>query len=476
VQVPDWYRRALEIRAERRYSRRVTLFLIAHPILAAAMQATSLISTVHAMATLAVGLLWIFRSRSPDKVIPVMGYIVGAEVIWRGTGARVFWEYGKYSMGLLAIVAIFKFGLLRKAQKMPLVYFALLVPSIFVLPFFDKDMISFNLSGPFALAVTTSFLSTRRMDEPLFRRVLLATLAPILGLAALALFSTLTAESISFGASTKVTSAGIGPNQVSSILGLGALLAMFYVFIDRKRGQLRWFLFGCVFWLGAQSAMTFSRGGLVTSAGALAAAGFFLLQDRRFRGIVLVRGLLAAVVVFLLVLPALDSFTGGALSRRFSDRSLTGRDKIISADLIAFQENPVLGTGPGGSKHYHEITFRYSSAHTEYSRALAEHGSAGLLALLVLFGLSLHRALRSGPIASRAFSAAMTTWALLYMFHSAMRLAAPALVFALGATVLSLQRTPQPAAAPRALPRSPARRPPRPLPAARRGLHGPVGA
>ncbi len=233
AQYPDWVRVVLQRREEKRYTKNVALFLLAHPVLALAMKASSAISTLHALATLGIGLLWIFKSRSPDKVIPVMGYIIGAEVVWRGTRASVFWEFGKYSLGLLAIAALLKFGLLKRAQKMPLLYFLLLLPSIFVLPFFDKDMISFNLSGPFALAMTTAFLSTRRMDEFLFRRVLLAMLAPILGLSALALVSTVTADVIEFGASTKVTSAGIGPNQVSSILGLGALLALFYVFMDK---------------------------------------------------------------------------------------------------------------------------------------------------------------------------------------------------------------------------------------------------
>ena len=289
----------------------------------------------------------------------------------------------------------------------------------------------------------------------------------------------MTAEAIEFTASTKITSAGIGPNQVSSILGLGALLALFYVLVDKKNRRLRFFLLICVFGLGAQSALTFSRGGLATSLGAIAAAGFFLLQDRRFRGAILLRGFMATFVFALLIFPALNDFTGGAMAKRFSSRSLTGRDRIIEGDLMAFREHPVLGTGPGGSKRYHAMTFRWSSAHTEHSRVLAEHGSAGLLALIILFGLSVHRVLRSAPIVSRAFSAATTTWALLYMFHSAMRLAAPALVFALGATMLVLHQAPQdsPRSARRALPPPAPRRPPGPLPAAARGaLRRPAGA
>ena len=426
-------------RRERIYGQKVFYFLLAHPLLAGAMKASSLIPTAHALAAFGVGLYWLLKGRTPDRVIPVMGYIVGSEILWRGTNARVPWEFAKYSVSALAIVALVRFSLFKKASTAPLAYFLLLTPSIFLLPEFDREIVSFNLSGPFALALATCFLSTRRLDGALFKRLLLSTLAPIIGLAALATFSTITTPDIQFGASSRVTSAGIGPNQVSSVLGLGALLAFLYVLVDRKHRRLRWFLMAAGLWLGAQSALTFSRGGLATTLGAIVAGSFFLLRDRHSRGALILRSAFAAVLVVYLLFPALNAFTGGAMANRFTSTHLTGRDKIIEGDLLAFRENPVLGTGPGGSKAYHELVFRWSSAHTEYTRVLAEHGSAGLLSLLILFGISSRRAFRRMAPESKAFAAATTTWALLYMFHSAMRLAAPAFLFALGGALLLLE-------------------------------------
>lgn len=437
--LPPQVLRLLEQRRDRRYTRQAILFLLAHPILVWLLRLQPLIATAHAAATLGLGLYWLYKSRNPVVVIPVMGYIAGMEVVWRSAHAAIPWEFGKYSVSFLAIVAILRFGLLRRASKLPLIYFLLLVPSIFVMPAFDREDVAFNLSGPFSLAVLTMFMSTQNLDGKLFKRLLLSTLAPILGLAALATFSTVTADRLVFGGSTKVTSAGIGPNQVSSVLGLGILLALFYVFTDRKSHRLRWFLLACCLWLGAQSALTFSRGGLATTVLALIAGAFFLLQDRYTRGAFLLRTLLIVAISATLLYPALNAVTDGALGERFSSTSLTGRDKIIEADLIAFREHPVLGVGPAGSKTYHARIFRWSSAHTEYSRVLAEHGSAGLLALLVLLVMSARRALQSGSMVSKAFAAAMTCWALLYMFHSAMRLAAPSLIFALGAATLAFE-------------------------------------
>lgn len=433
------YEKRREDRLEKRYDRKVLLFLLAHPVLAMLMKASSLVPTAHALATLGTGLYWLLRGRNPDRVIPLMGYIVGSEILWRGTGARIPWEFAKYSLCLLSVVALVRFSLLKSSSKAPLLYFLLLTPSILVMTHFDREAVSFNLSGPVALALTTCFLSTRRLDRTLFKGLLLGTLAPLIGLAALATFSTLTTANIQFGASSRATSAGIGPNQASSALGLGALLAFFYLVVDRRQNRLRWFLLGAGLWLGGQCALTFSRGGLITFLGAFAAGCFFLLQDQRSRGAMLIRSAFAAVFVVYLFFPALNAFTGGAMADRFTSTHLTGRDKIIQGDLLAYRENPLLGTGPGGSKIYHAMVFRFSSAHTEYSRVLAEHGSAGLLALLILFGISAGRALRRAPPVSKAFAAAMTTWALLYMIHSAMRLAAPSLMFALGGVLVFLE-------------------------------------
>lgn len=412
-------------------------FLAAHIPLSVAIRASPLVSTGHALATIGLGLFFALKDRNPNRAIPLMGYIVGAEILWRGTGAKILWESGKYSICLMAIILIFRFSLQGRVPKTPLIYFALLVPSIAVMPDIDRQMIAKNLSGPFALAVCVSLFSSLRLSQTVFRNLCFAMVAPILGLAAISTFSTFSATDLHFTGSTKITSAGIGPNQVSAALGLGAVFALFYAFIERKRKILYWALIVVALWLLGQSVLTFSRGGLANCLGALAVGGFFLLGDRRSRGGAVVRGALAGAVGLYLLFPALDAMTGGNLGKRFSDPSLTGRDRIIQGDLLAFRENPILGVGPGYAAEYHEIFFRLSSAHTEYTRMLAEHGSLGLLSLLLLIGMSVKILAKKAPPLTRAFRATMIAWALLYLFHSATRLAAPSFTFGL-ATALML--------------------------------------
>ena len=76
------------------------------------------------------------------------------------------------------------------AHLITLAYFFLLVPSLLVLPYFSKDDVSFNLSGPMALGFAAAYLGGQRMDLGTVRRTLTGLLAPILSLVTVASFST----------------------------------------------------------------------------------------------------------------------------------------------------------------------------------------------------------------------------------------------------------------------------------------------
>jgi O-antigen ligase len=135
----------------------------------------------------------------------------------------------------------------------------------------------------------------------------------------------------------------------------------------------------------------------------------------------------------------LDQYTGGTLSTRYQDFDLTNRDLLIQADLQTFWANPIFGIGPGQSKYEHEVLLDLSNVardHTEYSRVLAEHGSLGLLSLLLLIVMSAKRIFRRNSPLKKAIIVSFTVWTILYMFHSATRLAAPSVIFGLGSVFL----------------------------------------
>ena len=417
------------------------LLLVLHTALGLVLNSTPILSTLHALCALMVGVFMIIRTPVPQGIIVIVAYITGSEVLWRMTDAHVFWEYGKYATGTILLLTMVRHRLVR-LPVLPTVYFFLLIPSMIFplqqLPFEQaRQQISFNLSGPFSLAVAVWFFSQVRLSVSDLLKAMEAALLPLVSIAVLALYTTLTAEQLTFTTESNViTSGGFGPNQVSAVLGLGAFLAFVYIMLDgRYRLQAQSLM---VVFL-AQAALTFSRTGVYLAACSIAAVVVFAWRTRGPRQRAFLSLTAAGLVAALVLYPALDAFTGGALTARFTDTNPTGRDKILQADISIWWNHFLFGVGPGMAKPYRAEYFRAASAHTEFSRLLAEHGVLGVLAFLSLMVLGLHAFLSArGPVA-RAVVSGLLAWALLFQLVSAMRLVAPSVVLGLACSPLFRQ-------------------------------------
>ena len=89
-----------------------------------------------------------------------------------------------------------------------------------------RDQLSFNLAGPFALAVSVWFFGALRLTEAQRSRVLLSLAAPAVAVAAVAALRINHVTAIDFTTESNfATSGGFMPNQVSAALGLGAAAA-----------------------------------------------------------------------------------------------------------------------------------------------------------------------------------------------------------------------------------------------------------
>lgn len=293
-------------------------------------------------------------------------------------------------------------------------------------------MMSFNLSGPLSLCVSVWFLSQCEFRTADFHRIAVSLVAPTVGIAAVTLFTTYTATAISFtGESNFTTSGGFGPNQVSVALGLGALFALLYA-IDRDAKPVVKLIAGAaVVLLAVQSAMTFSRGGLYSAVGAAATGMVFFIRDRRVRHTFFLVVALLVIPAASVILPRLDSFTGGALAARFRDTDPTNRGALILDDLQIWAEHPLLGVGPGGVKSHRDADDEQSAGHTEFTRLLAEHGTFGLIALVLLCAMAAQVLLRRADPVSRGISTAFLAWSMLSMMHADMRVAAMGFIFGL---------------------------------------------
>jgi O-antigen ligase len=409
-------------------------FILLHVPLALLMRQYSFVSLLHAVVTFGIGLKIAALDRNPQRLIYVAAYITGAEVLWRMTNDQIFWEFAKY-----ASVALFLTAICRMAQwRIPVLatlYFALLVPSavmtVLDMPFHEaRGQISFNLSGALALFVSAWFFSAVQLPLDRLQRLLIVIIAPVLGIATLAIYGILTNPDLTFTHESNADlSGGFGPNQVSSILGLAAVLGFICVLDYRWGAAFRLLLIGLMLLFAGQSALTFSRGGLLTASLSIAVAFVYLIRDRAWRLPMMITAVAVVLAIHYVIFPRLDSFTGGNLGQRFHEASLTHRGDISLADLQIWRDHPLLGVGPGQATVARQAYFGKAVAHTEFTRVVAEHGSFGALALILLAVACARNVLRAETAREKAILLALLTWSAMFMMNSAMRLMAPSLLF-----------------------------------------------
>lgn len=415
---------------------KVALFIAAHVLLALAMKKAPILATVHGWSALFFGLYLALSGRPREQVVAVAAYIVGAEVLWRMTGARVFWEMGKYSVSLLFVASMLRQH--RAPTGRAVLYLLLMSPSL-LMTFSEESLdnarnyVSYNFSGPAALGVCWMFLKDFKITRPQLFKIMLAALAPAAGIAAIA-FLGIATTTVKFGRNSNLeASGGFGPNQVSSALGLGILAAFICFMDDRTRRGLKPLFLVVMMAMAAQAALTFSRTGLYLGIGCSCLASIFLVRNRRVFGSILVGGTVVALLAWFVVLPRLNDLTGGHLEDRLKNTSTTGRDVVMREDLNIFMRFPVLGTGPGRAREYRDKYWAGIAAHTEYTRMLAEHGILGLMALVVMGIEVLTAWTRAKGSWNKALVSAFFAFALLFMMATGMRLAAPCLMFGLAA-------------------------------------------
>lgn len=395
-------------------------------------------ATIQAGAVLVAACALSFAGRQLQAVMLALVYGGLCDVLWRATNARVPWEASKYLVLITSVAAVVRFTRRPRGMFAPVALAACLVPAALLtaveLPFAAaRDDVTFTLLGPLALASCTALCRQIIMSRSEFRQLLWWALSPCISVGAIAAWNTAQAGEISFGnESMFVTAGGFGPNQVSAMLGVGALFAIAIAIAGASgRNLVLVSITGLL--LVAQALITLSRGGiyaLVLGATAMFATTLFLSSGNRSRGfLVLVGGGLFAVLAFTWA----QGFSGGAVENRFSQDD-SGRGRIVSTEIALFWEHPWLGIGAGQAKS-ERVIFDAAEAdhasHNEFSRLLAEHGMFGLAIMGLLILIAAQAFLRGVSPTNRAITVGFCVWSVAAMFHSATRLAAVSLVFGL---------------------------------------------
>ena len=164
------------------------------------------------------------------EIIKACTYIFGVEVLLRMRGGLIFYEANKYLVIVFIVMGLFYKGFNKKAA-LYFLYILLLIPSIYVslnaLDIGDniRKAIAFNLSGPVCLGLSALFCYRVSLTKRELETVINHAIFPLVStLVYIFIYNPSVSGVATSTVSNFAASGGFGPNQVSTVLGLGAFL------------------------------------------------------------------------------------------------------------------------------------------------------------------------------------------------------------------------------------------------------------
>ena len=240
--------------------------------------------------------------------------------------------------------------------------------------------------------------------------------------------------------SDPVTSGGYGPNQVSTIFGLGvAILVLSQILRGDLCGGKVIDLSILLLFFGL-GLMTFSRGGILAAVITISLTMIYHLFHDQKRLLIFMKGF-GILIIIITSWIMIAELTNGVINKRYGLGNatyteklfgdLTGRTELYKIDLLIFFDNLFTGIGPGQA-NLKRVDYGYgktAAAHTEYTRMLAEHGLPGLVSLIILLSYPFYIFNSSNNSRTKLIIMYFSILTFLTMFHSAMRVSMPALMF-----------------------------------------------
>lgn len=420
--------------------------LLIHAFVGLLLFALPFVSKIYTLTLFGFGLYFIIKnSNKNNEVLVVSAYVIGVEVLLRMTGGVFFNEFGKYAILIFMFLGMIYSGFSKNAYLFWL-FLLLLLPSVFLSPVsagFNvniRKIIAFNISGPVCLAVSSIYCYQRAITFDRLKGVITAFCLPLVSIVVYLFLYTPNVRDVITGTQSNFeTSGGFGPNQVSTVLGLGIFVFFVQFLLNSKSWLLQMVNGGLVLIFAFRGIVTFSRGGVITGVFMI----LVLMAVLYFKANHNIKPKIGAIILFSFVAGlgvwGYSSIqTRGLINKRYANEDalgrqkkdrLGGREEIMNQEMEIFIDNPIIGVGVGMSKYKRaEITDREVASHNEITRMLAEHGSLGLLNLMILFFTPLMLFVNNRQnILALPF---LAFW-LLTINHAAMRLAAPAFVYAL---------------------------------------------
>jgi hypothetical protein len=392
------------------------------------------------------GMLYIINAKNKNnEVLYATAYMVGGEIVLRMTNGNPVYEFSKFGVIFFMLIGVYYSGVSKNAIAY-WIFLLLLVPSVILTStelnytISLRKEISFNVSGPLCLGVCSIYAYQRKVTLEQINNILLCIALPIVSCVVYVILFTPNIRDVITGTdSNGLASGGFGPNQVSTMLGLGMFVFASRLMLLSKTKYL--FIINLLITLiiTYRGFITFSRGGMITGfvmIFILVVIYYFFTSKVKRLKILLMTCLVT--LAFSLAWSYSSEQTSGLINKRYAnqdaagrvkDDNLSGRTELAADEIETFLKNPIFGVGVGRNmeKRFEE-TGELIVSHNEVTRMVAEHGSLGILGLMILLFTPLILYIDNKY---NIYLLCFLAFWLLTINHAAMRLAAPAFMYSL---------------------------------------------
>jgi O-Antigen ligase len=391
-----------------------------------------------------IGLGYIVKNKNRNhEVLYAVGYMVGCEVMFR-MSYSVSYEFAKYAILVYCPLGLLYSGFSKKALWYVL-YLLLLVPSVLLLEDFEQlskrsvAILMLNTIGPTCLGLLSIYAFDKKISVRSLTNILLCVALPIFSMAVFVFLKSPHTSNIWGVESNHYFSGMFGPNQTATVMGLAMFVFFSRAILNSKSTSIFVLNLAIGSFLCYTGLITFSRAGMITgSCAVIVLAIFVFLNAENFGKWRAKSGLVAFVICLFAVFTLISYQTHGLLVKRYTNRDHLGRTKrdkpysrraIATKEVQIFIQNPAMGVGITKAEETRKGTSgKEMHSHDEITRMLAEHGTLGLMGILILI---LTPAWLFFCQKKNIFLATFFVFWFLTINHSGIRVAAPAFLYAL---------------------------------------------
>lgn len=422
------------------------LIILLHILLGISIYLLPELSKLYAFLIPLVGSYYVIKNKNRNnEVLNVAAYVVGSEVFLRMTDGLLFYETGKYEVIIFILVGFYYSGFSKNAIPY-WIYLILLLPAVLIatetlnLQSDIRIQIAFNITGPICLGIAAIYCYNRKITYANLNTILLLLALPILSTTVYLIFYTPELKTVLNGTDSNfATSGGFGPNQVATVLGIGMFVFFSRILLHSNSKLILGVNLLVLFNIAYRGLVTFSRGGMLTGFIIILALLVYVYlnsQEKSKLKLIVVFSVMSIALALLWSYTSIQ--TEGLIDKRYANQDaagrskedkLSGRTELWDAEIAVFSDSPIFGVGVGKAMEIRkEMDGRESTSHSEISRIISEHGSLGIMALLILIFTPILLYLDNKQ---HIYVFSFLLFWLLTINHAAMRIAAPAFVYAL---------------------------------------------